>query len=164
MFICRSLDLLKFKQETPTTPVGSELSESQASCSDSTTPTVLTTTTTTPTTEECSRRRLRSYKAEESEFIFDINATTTLPGSLTITTGSTSSGGSTPQASNLNALPITTLNLLKTILPLNIGLTKQSKEILDNILLWKLLPTDAPPEPSMIYGATHLARLIGILF
>ena len=33
--------------------------------------------------------------------------------------------------------------------------------MLQNILAWQILPSDAPPQASMIYGAIHLSRLIG---
>lgn len=79
---------------------------------------------------------------------------------LNISVASTSSGSSTPQAQQ--HLSYSSINILKNILPLNIGIPTKAKEILQNILSWQMLPSDAPPEPSMIYGAVHLARLIGM--
>lgn len=34
------------------------------------------------------------------------------------------------------------------------------RDILQNVLAWQIVPTDTPMEPSMVWGATHLARLI----
>lgn len=57
----QSLDLLAFRQETPgfgggNTPFGSEISESQEASHE----------------DHPSKRRLRSYKTDENEYIFDM--------------------------------------------------------------------------------------------
>lgn len=149
----QSLDLA-FKQETPKL-FDAELSES------------LNTTESVhqPTPEDSStsaKRRLRSYKTEESEFIFDIGLSSSAAAkdSAISSVASTSSGSSTPQA---HQLALSNINILKSILPPNVGITSKAKELLQNILTWQILPSDAPPQPSMIYGAVHLARLIGKL-
>lgn len=52
------------------------------------------------------------------------------------------------------------MNIFKSILPLNIGIPVKARELLKEILVWEILPETAEPEPSMIYGAPHLARLL----
>lgn len=91
--------------------------------------------------EEKRRRRLRSHKNEENEFILDMGF---------IKSESLSPGN--PQA--------LAFSLLKGAFPANVTISYQAKEIMDDAFGWKILPSDAPAEPSMIYGATHLARLI----
>lgn len=56
---------------------------------------------------------------------------------------------------------MSSLNLLRSLLPTNMAVTSKTRELLQNILAWQILPSDAPPEPSMIYGSIHLCRLIG---
>lgn len=63
---------------------------------------------------------------------------------------------STPHASSM----CSTMDIFKSALPLNIGVTKAAKLILDETFAWKLLPSDAPAAPCMIYGAIHLTRLL----
>lgn len=54
------------------------------------------------------------------------------------------------------------MNILKNVISsTNIGITSKGKELVQNLLAWQLLPSDAPAQPCMIYGAIHLARLIG---
>lgn len=146
----QSLDLA-FKQETPKL-CDSELAESLATTESVHQP--------TPEDSTSAKRRLRSYKTEESEFIFDIGLSSSAANkdSAISSVASTSSGSSTPQA---HQLAMSNINILKSILPPNVGITSKAKELLQNILTWQILPSDAPPQPSMIYGAVHLARLIG---
>lgn len=117
--------------------------------------------------DESSRRRLRSHKIEENEVLFDIglNPNPTKDSYCISSVASTSSGGSTPH-NNVTAtnstISDTNLNILKSLLPSNIGVTSKTKDILQNLFAWQLLlPSNSSPEPSMIYGAVHLARLIG---
>ncbi|XP_055606810.1 protein male-specific lethal-3 [Uranotaenia lowii] len=91
--------------------------------------------------EEKKRRRLRSHKNEENEFLLD----------LSIIKQESFSPGNTQSLA---------YSLLKSAFPSNITISFQTKEILEDVFSWKLLPSDAPAEPSMIYGAVHLARLI----
>lgn len=103
---------------------------------------------------EKSRRRLRSSNAKcdtDDQSIHDIASTS--KDTCVPSIASTSSGRSTPNAS---------FTILKSILPLNIGISKEGREILKKILAWEIIPANITvTTPSMIYGATHLARLIG---
>lgn len=124
-----SLELLTIRLESPTND----------SSTDHTDPTVFGSSLAAQ--EEKRRRRLRSHKNEENEFILDmgfLKAETHSPGN--------------PQA--------LAYSLLKSVFPANVTISYQAKEILEDAFAWKILPSDAPAEPSMIYGATHLARLI----
>lgn len=105
------------------------------------------------------KRRLRSYKTEENEFIFDLSGAATAAGGKDgiSSVASTSSGSSTPQAHQFQAH----MHILKSIIPPNMSVNVKAKEMLQSILAWQMLPSNAPPQPSMIYGAVHLARLIG---
>lgn len=95
------------------------------------------------------KRRLRSSttKTDDSDCHESIGK-----DNCVASVASTSSGRSTPHP---------TLSILKSILPLNIGIPVEGRDMLKNILSWEILPKDSLPEPSMIYGAVHLARLIG---
>lgn len=100
------------------------------------------------------RRRLRSSNAkveieEQPHDVASISKENLVPS-----IASTSSGRSTPNAS---------FSILKSILPLNIGITNEGREILKKTLSWEIIPSSMPTKPSMIYGAAHLARLIGML-
>lgn len=115
------------------------------------------------------KRRLRSYKTEENEFIFDLSGATAAAhaaGKDCISSvASTSSGSSTPQQqqqqqTNNNQFQAN-MHLLKGIIPPNLSVSVKAKEMLQSILSWQIVPSDAPAQPSMIYGAVHLARLIG---
>lgn len=102
--------------------------------------------------DEKTRRRLRSYKNEENDVIFDLKSDNIS------SIGSTSSESSNPKSFVLS------MDFLRSIIPMNIGITSQSKEILDDVFSWRMLPPDPPTtEPSMIYGAIHLTRLISEL-
>lgn len=88
------------------------------------------------------KRRLRSHKnTEENEFILDLGAVT-------------------QQSNEMSSGATSSLSLLKQLLPANIAVPLKTRELLQDILEWKMLPSDAPVEPSMIYGAVHLSRLI----
>ncbi|GAB0097249.1 Protein male-specific lethal-3 [Sergentomyia squamirostris] len=91
------------------------------------------TTTTADLVDDHARRRLRSYKLEMDEE--DIGATTT-PFAATIA------------------------EILRSVQPLNTSVPYRYKVLLHTTLAWHMLPTSAPAEPSMIYGAPHLARLM----
>ncbi|XP_058058879.1 protein male-specific lethal-3 [Anopheles bellator] len=100
--------------------------------------------------EERRHRRLRSHKNEENEFVLDFAA---------LQQGTVS--GRQPTAARGNLSPFgTSLNILRSILPQNVTISREAKEILDDVFRWRILPSNAPAEPSMIYGAIHLARLI----
>ncbi|XP_058454473.1 protein male-specific lethal-3 [Malaya genurostris] len=126
---CLSLDLLTVRLESPVTDPGMDHLDS-ASVSNL-----------TATQEEKKRRRLRSHKNEENEFMLDLN--------------SIKSEAVAPRNAQTLAY-----SLLKSAFRSSITISFQTKEILEDAFSWKILPINAPAEPSMIYGATHLARLI----
>lgn len=96
----------------------------------------------------CEKRRLRSHKnAAESEFILDLGAVAQHSNEM-----------NRDDASQVTQM--SSLSLLRRLLPTNIAVPLKTRELLQDILAWKLLPFDAPVEPSMIYGAVHLSRLI----
>lgn len=96
--------------------------------------------------EQPQRRKLRSHRSDD---FCDV----TLENCLS-SIASTSSGASTPLHSNI---PASNLNSLKSLPPI----TPQTRDFLQNVLSWRLLPSTAIPAPSMIFGAPHLARLLG---
>jgi hypothetical protein len=114
------------------------------------------------------RNRLRSFRNEDNEFLFDLGSAVPKTNDNLSSVASTSSEGltSNPQ----NAIPTTTsvlsssINILKSILPLNIGISSFAKELLDDVFAWRMLPDDGPIEASHIYGSAHLARLVGMSF
>lgn len=55
---------------------------------------------------------------------------------------------------------MSSMSLLRQLLPTNMAVSVKTRELLQDILAWQLLPDDAPVEPSMIYGSVHLSRLI----
>ncbi|XP_036337304.1 protein male-specific lethal-3 isoform X2 [Rhagoletis pomonella] len=74
---------------------------------------------------------------------------------------STSSGASTPLHSAVGGGGASSgINYLKSLQPMALNIPSQTKDFLQTVLSWNLLPTDAPAAPSMIFGAPHLARLI----
>lgn len=95
--------------------------------------------------EQPQRRKLRSHRSDDCDL--------TLENCLS-SIASTSSGASTPLHSNI---PVSHLNYLKSLPPIS----PQIRDFLQNVLSWRLLPTNAMPAPAMIFGAPHLARLIG---
>lgn len=48
----------------------------------------------------------------------------------------------------------------KTWFPLNAGLVGQARKIIEETFSWRMIPTNADPEPSMIFGIYHLTRLV----
>lgn len=97
--------------------------------------------------EACEKRRLRSHKnIEENEFILDL--------------GAVAQQSNEPNCGTAQTSQMSSLSLLRQLLPTNIAVPLKTRELLQDILAWKLLPSDAPVEPSLIYGAVHLSRLI----
>lgn len=136
--------MLSIKQGTPSTPFGST--------SDTGSETPVSAAETTLTEDNKAKRRLRSHKnAEESEYFIDFNTIK----SADIASGQKSAASPAPDSSYLSCL-----SLLKELIPANTAITFKARELLQNILAWQILPSDAPPEPSMIYGCVHLSRLI----
>lgn len=111
--------------------------------------------------EDNTRRRLRSsYKSEENEYLCDIDISVVKSSDdETIKMNIQNTNNSPTNIINNSSLGTSNVNLLKTFFPLNISTI--TKEMLQNILQWQILPIDTPSEGSMIYGAIHLARLIG---
>lgn len=112
----------------------------------------------TPTVgdERTAKRRLRSHKTvEENEFIFDLGAVASPKPEESIASNSSSMESSVTQVTQMSSL-----TLLRNLLPLNMAVTSKTRELLQNILAWQILPADAPAEPSMIYGSVHLSRLV----
>lgn len=96
---------------------------------------------------------MRSYKtAEESEIVFTFN-----PVKVADADNEQSKIGQSSGESNLKSC----IALLKELIPPNTPITSRTREMLQNVLSWQILPSDAPLEPSMIYGSVHLSRLIG---
>ena len=48
----------------------------------------------------------------------------------------------------------------KSWFPLNAGLSSVAKKIIDETFAWRMIPSNAEPEPSMIFGIYHLTRLV----
>uniref|UniRef100_A0A8W7P1I2 Protein male-specific lethal-3 n=1 Tax=Anopheles coluzzii TaxID=1518534 RepID=A0A8W7P1I2_ANOCL len=149
-----SVDMLAVKLDSPTADVHQPLSEHSDQQSSSAT-----------SAEERRRRRLRSHKNEENEFVLDFGALQQstaqqqqqqqqqqqgqhIQSSLAVEYG----GDLSPFGSSLN--------ILRSIIPQNVTISREAKEVLDDVFRWRILPSNAPAEPSMIYGAVHLARLI----
>lgn len=100
------------------------------------------------TSEEPQKRKLRSHRSEDCDTVLE-NCLSSI--------ASTSSGGSTPlQASAATS----SLNYIKSLQPMALSIPPQAKDFLQKVLSWQILPSNAAPAPSMIFGATHLARLI----
>lgn len=147
--------MLSLRHGTPNTPFGSASDTGSESHSHQ-----LTVTDPAVPEENNSKRRLRSYKTtEESEFFFDFNAVKSpeIGGGHGSITSNTSSGDSTP----LYGTQLSCITLLKNLIPANMAITSKTRELLQSVLSWQILPSDAPAEPSMIYGCVHLSRLIG---
>ncbi|XP_031618868.1 male-specific lethal 3 homolog [Contarinia nasturtii] len=135
-----SLDaVFAFKQGTQNIPENSEAHQS-SNTSES--------TSEGPT----NKRRLRSHKTEEDEIILDLGAVSLHTAEVNSTNSSDS--GATSQANQLSSL-----NLLRQLLPMNMAVPVRTRELLQDILSWQLLPSDSSAEPSHIYGAVHLSRL-----
>lgn len=138
--------MLALKHETPNTPF------SASDQSDSHQAPALGAESTND--ESGTKRRLRSHKnTEENEFIFDLGAVTA--PSIGSSSNNSSDSGAQPQVTQMNSL-----SLLRQLLPMNMAVSLKTRELLQDILSWQILPSDAPAEPSMIYGSVHLSRLI----
>lgn len=137
----RSLDaVLAFKHGT-VCPMTTESSEPQSVNSNEST-----------NEDQTTKRRLRSHKnTEENEFILDLGAVAHQSGEEN--TNNISESKSAPTQ-------MTSLSLLRQLLPTNISVSSKTRELLQDILAWQILPSDAPTEPSMVYGAIHLSRMI----
>lgn len=138
--------IFSLKQGTPNTPFGSTSdtgSETPVSLAD----------TSMMTDDNTAKRRLRSHKnADESEYFIDFN---------TVKSPDTSVGCKSSTSLGNESNYMSYISLLKELIPPNAAITFKARELLQNILSWQILPSDAPPEPSMIYGCVHLSRLIG---
>lgn len=160
-FVCiRSLDAM-LRQGLPTLwentepqPQQQQQQQPQNSCFD------------TSNEDRAAKRRLRSHRpTEENEFIFDLGAVTS-PSSRP-DEGSTASNSSSIMDSNqitqhqpLRPNQLSSLALLRNLLPVNMAVTSKTRELLQSILAWQIVPQNAPAEPSMIYGSVHLSRLV----
>lgn len=109
--------------------------------------------------DRAAKRRLRSHKTlEENEFIFDLGAVASPSKPEESIASNSSSAESTTTTHQLTQM--SSLTLLRNLLPVNMAVTSKTRELLQNILAWQILPSDAPAEPSMIYGSVHLSRLV----
>uniref|UniRef100_W8BCH8 Protein male-specific lethal-3 n=2 Tax=Ceratitis capitata TaxID=7213 RepID=W8BCH8_CERCA len=112
--------------------------------------------TTSAPAEEPQKRKSRLHRSDDCEIILE-NCLENCLSSI----ASTSSGASTPLHSAAGASGAASgINYLKSLQPMALNIPTQTKEFLQTVLAWHLLPTDAPAAPSMIFGAPHLARLI----
>ncbi|XP_055383620.1 protein male-specific lethal-3 isoform X2 [Condylostylus longicornis] len=98
--------------------------------------------------DEPLRRKLRSCRSDDCDVLLE---------NCLSSKASNSSGSSTPHASSFNS---SNLDFLKSFSPITLGIPVQVKEFLQKVLSWQLLPSNSEAEPSMMFGATHLARLI----
>ncbi|KAL5291516.1 MSL3 family protein [Megaselia abdita] len=144
------------------------LSKSETECMDTTEEPTTTNTEKAPLSggeeSQSQKRRLRSHKGDE-------DAKTDGPENLISKTpllGSPRSGKTTPPPPPPPQKDVakdptinTTSAFLKSLPSINMNIPQHIKEYLQKILSWQILPTKAEPEASMIFGATHLARLIG---
>jgi male-specific lethal 3 len=48
----------------------------------------------------------------------------------------------------------------KSWFPLNAGISQNARKIIEETFAWKMIPLNAEPEPSMIFGVYHLTRLV----
>ncbi|XP_037041129.1 protein male-specific lethal-3 isoform X2 [Bradysia coprophila] len=126
------LDSLTIKQDSLGTPAGSEISE----------PAQINNVEIFDESRYLSKRRLRSHKKMEKEFLYEIGMT----------------APSSPM--DCKFVSSTSYDIIPTTSNMVPSQGSKSKEILKSVMSWQLLQSDAPPKPSMIYGAIHLARLI----
>lgn len=104
--------------------------------------------------EHSTKRRLRSHKnTEENEIILDLGAVA--QHSAEVNSNNSSDSGTTAQVNQMSSM-----SLLRQLLPVNMAVPLKTRELLQDILAWQILPSDVPAEPSMIYGSVHLSRLI----
>ncbi|XP_017474991.1 PREDICTED: protein male-specific lethal-3 isoform X2 [Rhagoletis zephyria] len=137
------------KNEGDTTqfPGGDSCTETQLMEAASTTP---------APTDEPQKRKSRLHRSDDCEMILE-NCLENCFSSI----ASTSSGASTPLHSAVGGGGASSgINYLKSLQPMALNIPSQTKDFLQTVLSWNLLPTDAPAAPSMIFGAPHLARLI----
>ncbi|XP_067645960.1 protein male-specific lethal-3 isoform X2 [Eurosta solidaginis] len=106
--------------------------------------------------EEPQKRKSRLHRSDDCEMTLE----SCLENCLS-SIASTSSGASTPLHSAVGGSGGPSgIHGLKSLQPIALNIPPQTKEFLQSVLSWHLLPTNAPPAPSMIFGAPHLARLI----
>lgn len=104
--------------------------------------------------EHSTKRRLRSHKnTEENEIILDL-------GAVAQHSAEVNSNNSSDSGANTQITQMSSMSLLRQLLPVNMAVQLKTRELLQDILAWQILPSDAPAEPSMIYGSVHLSRLI----
>lgn len=110
--------------------------------------------TESPIEDNSTKRRLRSHKnaEEENELILDLGAVTAA------SSNSSESGSSGNQGAQVTQM--SSLSLLRQLLPTNMAVPMKTRELIQDVLSWQILPSDAPIEPSMIFGSVHLSRLI----
>lgn len=112
--------------------------------------------TTFAPSEEPQKRKSRIHRSDDCDMVVE-NCLENCLSSI----ASTSSGASTPLHSAAAGSGGTSgVNYLKSLQPMALNIPTQTKEFLQGVLSWHLLPTNAPAAPSMIFGAPHLARLI----
>lgn len=121
------------KQEPPKTPTA-ELSTIPENAEGS---------TSSNTEKRTSRLRSHSCKTEEDE----------KPENLS-SLASTSSGDSALPEFRKKGI------FSKSWFPLNAGISPIAKKIIEETFSWRMIPTNAEPEPSMIFGIYHLTRLV----
>lgn len=102
------------------------------------------------------KRRLRSHRGDE-ELVLDIGSIKLEPPMLPTAVSSVITGNESETTRKPSLLSI-----LKPLLPINIGASVLNlKDVINDILRWQILPNESTAEPCMIFGAIHLARLIG---
>lgn len=99
--------------------------------------------TSSNTDKRPSRLRSHSCKTEEDEKLENMSSL-----------ASTSSGDSALPEFQRKGI------FSKTWFPLNAGISPVSKKIIEESFSWRMIPPNAEPEPSMIFGIYHLTRLV----
>ncbi|XP_054733265.1 protein male-specific lethal-3 [Anastrepha obliqua] len=133
------------KNEVDSTQIhsGETYTETQSTEASSTTP---------APSEEPQKRKSRIHRSDDCEMILE-NCLSSI--------ASTSSGASTPLHCAVGGSSSSSgINYLKSLQPMAQNIPTQTKDLLQAVLSWHLVPTNAPAAPSMIFGAPHLARLI----
>lgn len=121
------------KQETPKTPTA-ELNTIPENAEGS---------TSSNTEKRPSRLRSHSCKTEEDEKQENMSSL-----------ASTSSGESSKLEFQKKGI------FSKTWFPLNSGISPIARKILEETFAWRMIPSNADPEPSMLFGIYHLTRLV----
>lgn len=131
---CEQLKLSSFfsKQE-PSIPPKSELSSIPENAEGSS----------SNTDKRPSRLRSHSSKIEEDEKHENLSSL-----------ASTSSGDSAMPEFRKKGI------FSKSWFPLNAGLSPVARKIIEETFSWRMIPSNADPEPSMIFGIYHLTRLV----